>query len=129
MSEIEKKLFNKYGVVENKPCKFKLGCGHAIPCAQCRRPLILPTITDTKIMKMFDIINRYYILCVEKFTESTMVTAHLIPDENLMVDEAYFTLNITQPNLSLSVCELITKIYDDLTEEEHLEVKQLLEAF
>lgn len=130
MNEVEQKMFNKFGVVESKPCKFKLGCGHAIPCDKCERPLVFPPVTFTKICMLEEIINKEYnILIVEKMSNSTRITACPAPEQDWGADEAYFRQTVEQPTKSDAICELIVKIYDDLTPEIKAEVKGLLEAF
>lgn len=129
MNEVEQKMFNKYGVVESKPCKFNLGCGHAIPCDKCERPLVFPSVSFTKIYMLEEIITRYYnILILDRYSGFIRLTACPAPDENLGCDEAYYRVTVEQPTKSDAICELITKIYDDLTEAEKIEVKNLLEA-
>ena len=127
--EVEQKMFEKYGVVESKPCQFNLGCGHAVPCNQCERPLVFPSVTFAKIYMLEEIITRYYnVLILDRYIDSVALTACPAPSMDLMVDEAYFRITVKQSNKSDAICELITKVYDDLTEQERTEVKNLLEA-
>lgn len=129
INEVEQKMFEKYGVVESKPCQFNLGCGHAVPCNQCERPLVFPSVTFTKIYMLEEIITRHYnVLILDRLAGFITLTACPAPSEDLGADEAYFRVEVKQPNKSDAICELITKVYDDLTEQERIEVKNILEA-
>jgi hypothetical protein len=138
-TEIEKKLFEKYkcpGIARYR-CSFgadyedRCICCHIEGCGKCNHHTLLeteyPKITADKILGMIDMINRYYIVTIEKFSASTRLTAHLIPDENLMVDEAYFMRSIQEDTLNQAICKLQTEIYEDLTEADRNEVKKLVE--
>ena len=126
MNEVEQKMFNKFGVTASKPCKFKLGCGHATPCDKCERPLVLPSVSFAKIYMLEEIITRHYnILILDRYSGFIGLTACPAPSEDFGADEAYFRVEVQQPNKSDAICELITKIYDDLTAEEKKEVKEI----
>ena len=45
-TKLEKEFFIKFNIPELKPCEYNYGCGHAIPCSECKRKEVYPKINS-----------------------------------------------------------------------------------
>jgi hypothetical protein len=74
-----------------------------------------PEITSDIILELEDIVNEHYnILIIEKFSNSTRITAHPAPDENLGADEAYFRVTAIGDTKKDALLGLCVKLKEDI---------------
>ena len=55
-TKLEKEFFIKFNIPKLKPCKYGFGCGHAIPCSECKRKEVYPEINSDKVLKLIKIL-------------------------------------------------------------------------
>ena len=55
-TKLEKEFFIKFNILKLKPCEYGFGCGHAVPCSECKRKELYPEINSDKVLKIMKIL-------------------------------------------------------------------------
>jgi hypothetical protein len=55
-TKLEKEFFIKFNIPKLKPCEYGFGCGHAIPCSECKRKEVYPEINQDVVLKLMKIL-------------------------------------------------------------------------
>ena len=58
-TKLEKEFFITFDIPKLKPCEYNYGCGHAVPCSECKRKLVYPKVTSTIVLKLMKILLRW----------------------------------------------------------------------
>ena len=55
-TKLKKEFFIKFNIPKLKPCEYGFGCGHAIPCSECKRREVYPEINSDTVLKLMKIL-------------------------------------------------------------------------
>ena len=58
-TKLEKEFFIKFNIPKLKPCEYNYGCGHAVPCSECKRKEVYPKVTSTNTLKLMKILLKW----------------------------------------------------------------------